>query len=270
MDSREGFVFYRPSEPLRRYVRYYWVLRSDTAFDELTFPIGCPQLIFHKKTPFYIPELHTSQPTFAVSGQVNFPSRLQSSGGLEMIVAVFHPHALGVILGMPASEIYNIEVSGYDLPDRSLAELADRVYDTTDDAECVKLIESWLLSVIYGRGQTLDSRRVEAALSMLLSDTGTSVEAMAECACLGTRQFSRVFRSMVSMGPKEYARIARFQKSLWMMQAGGRDFASIAYACGYADQSHFIRECRIYSGHTPLSLLEATGGVYSDLYSSPV
>ena len=161
-------------------------------------------------------------------------------------------------------------MSGYDLPDRSLAELADRVYDTTDDAECVKLIESWLLSMIYGRGQTLGSRRVEAALSMLLSDTGTSVGAMAGCACLGTRQFSRVFRSMVGMGPKEYARIARFQKSLWMMQAGGRDFASIAYACGYADQSHFIRECRIYSGHTPLSLLEATGGVYSDLYSSPM
>lgn len=270
MDLRDGFTFYRPSELLRRYVRYYWVLRSSAAFDELTFPIGCPQLIFHKKTPLYIPELHASQPAFAVSGQVNFPSRLQSSGGLEMIVAVFHPHALGVILRMSASEIYNMEVSGYDLPDKNPAELADRVYDTADDTECVKLIESWLLSVIYGCGLTLDSRRVEAAIGMLLADTGTNVETMAECACLSTRQFSRVFRSMVGMGPKEYARIARFQKSLWMMQAGGRDFASIAYACGYADQSHFIRECRIYSGHTPLSLLETTGGVYSDLYSSPI
>lgn len=270
MDLHDGFVFYRPSEQLRRYVRYYWVLRSDATFDELTFPIGCPQLIFHKKTPFYIPELCANQPVFAVSGQVNFPSRLQSSGGLEMIVAVFHPHALGVILGMPASELYNMEVSGYDLPDRSLAELAARVYDTADVSECVRLIESWLLSAIYSRDLATDSRRVEAALGMLLSDTGTRVEAMAECACLGPRQFGRVFRSMVGMGPKEYAKIARFQKSLWMMQGGERDFASIAYACGYADQSHFIRDCRIYSGHTPLSLLEVTGGVYSDLYSSPM
>ena len=270
MDSREGFAFYRPSEPLRRYVRYYWMLRSDVAFDELTFPIGCPQLIFHKKTPLYIPELCAYQPAFAVSGQVNFPSRLQSSGDLEMIVAVLHPHALGLISGVPASELYNMEVSGYDLLDRSLVELGRRVYDTSDVAECIGLIESWLMSAIYGRGMTSDDRRIEAAVGMLLSDTGMGVGAMAECACLSPRQFGRVFRSMVGMGPKEYAKIARFQKSLWMMQCGERDFASIAYACGYADQSHFIRDCRVYSGRTPGSLSEAAGGVYSDLYSLPV
>ena len=46
------------------YVRYYWALESDEPFSVLTFPIGCPQIIFHKKTPLYIPELHNSQSQF--------------------------------------------------------------------------------------------------------------------------------------------------------------------------------------------------------------
>lgn len=41
------------------------------------------------------------------------------------------------------------------------------------------------------------------------------------------------------------------------MQNGNRDFAGIAYSCGYADQSHFIRECRRLSSTTPAELLKA-------------
>ena len=63
---------YQPREELRHYVRYYWVLKGDEPFSILTFPIGCPQIIFHKKTPLYIPELHNSQSQFTISGQVIF------------------------------------------------------------------------------------------------------------------------------------------------------------------------------------------------------
>ena len=80
----------QPREELRPYVRYYWVLESDEPFSILTFPIGCPQIIFHKKTPLYIPELDKSQSQFTISGQVNFPAHIQSDGSLEMIVAVFY------------------------------------------------------------------------------------------------------------------------------------------------------------------------------------
>jgi len=86
---------YQPREELRPYVRYYWVLESHEHFSILTFPIGCPQIIFHKKTPLYIPELDKNQSQFTISGQVNFPAHIQSDGRLEMIVAVFYPQQFG-------------------------------------------------------------------------------------------------------------------------------------------------------------------------------
>ena len=57
----------KPREELREYVRYYWVLESDMPFNVLTCPIGCPQLIFHRKTPLFIPELDRSQDIFTIS-----------------------------------------------------------------------------------------------------------------------------------------------------------------------------------------------------------
>ena len=51
----------------------------------------------------------------------------------------------------------------------------------------------------------------------------------------------------------EYTRIVRFQKALAQMQhQAGKEInqAQIAYASGYADQSHFIREFKKFCGYT--------------------
>ena len=71
------------------------------------------------------------------------------------------------------------------------------------------------------------------------------------------------------MNPKEYARIVRFQKSMWMLQCGNRNYADIAAASGYSDQSHLIREFKSMTGHTPRSLLSICQP-YSDLFTNPV
>ncbi len=171
------------------------------------------------------------------------------------------------MFNIPVSSFYNQEIDGYSLGDKSLNILADDVLNADDAAEAVKLIEQWLLlrlveTAIY------NFKRAGASLKLLFTDNTISVESMAQLACLSRKQYERVFFNAVGMKPKEYSNVARFQKSLWLMQNGNRDFADIAYSCGYADQSHFIRECRRYSGTTPMDLLK-TQPVYSDLFASP-
>ena len=259
--------FYRPCVRLQPFIRYYWILNTNEDIDTLTFPIGCPQLIFHRWSRFYIPELKTEQAKFSISGQVNFPARIQSSGDVETIVVVFHHHAIGTMFNIPISSFYNQEIDGYSLGDKSLNILADDVFNAEDSIVAIELIEQWLLLRLAESG-IYNFKRVGASLKLLFQDNVISVESMAQLACLSRKQFERVFFNAVGMRPKEYSNVARFQKSLWLMQKGNRDFAGIAYSCGYADQSHFIRECRRYSGATPAELLK-TQSVYSDLYASP-
>lgn len=261
-----GLSVIKPCAPLRPYVRYYWVLESREPFHTLTFPIGCPQIIFHKRTPLYIPELSVSQDRFTISGQVNFPAHIASAGDTEMIVAVFHPHTIGLFIDTPPSAFYNSEISGYDIENKSLSALAAQVLDCESTAQCVGFIERWLLSRLSRCPDMFNIERMGNVISLLKSNPSQSVHELAGAACLSTKQFGRVFNSHVGMMPKEYARIVRFQKALWRLQRHTRNYADIAYSCGYSDPSHFIREFRQFSGVVPSAISQP----YSDLYTSPV
>ena len=67
---QEASNFYKPCKLLQPYVRYYWVFSSNQMPNTYTFPIGCPQIIFHKRTPLYIPELATTQSRLTISGRL--------------------------------------------------------------------------------------------------------------------------------------------------------------------------------------------------------
>ncbi len=247
----------------------------------LTFPIGCTQIIFHKQTPLYIPELNAMQDRLTVSGQVNFASHLCSDGNTEMIAVVFHPYAMSAFLNVPSSLFYNREVSGESLGDKTLHELAEKMAGCEDDALCVGLVEQWLLSQItanlFDAGRKKQGfftehnlKRVAATIERIYAVPQTTVTELSSIACLSRKQYERLFAALVGMNPKEYAQIVRFQKALKLMQdsADWVGQAEIAYSCGYADQSHFVREFRRFGGHTPRSIWEECCP-YSDLFTHP-
>ena len=267
----EGFEFFRPCEPLRPYVRFYWRFRSRRATSALTFPTGCPMLIFHRGTPFRVPELERRQDRATVSGQVDFASHIASDGDADTIAVVFRPWGAGRFLDLPLSSLRNLEVSGYDLEDRGLNLLSERVLACDDGTEAIAAAERWLLRRLATpprAAYALD--RVRAAVGELFVSPRTPIASLASHACLSRKQFERHFGALVGIAPKTYAAIVRFHLSLGEMErCGGRvDYARIAYDCGYADQSHFIRDCRRFSGRTP-AVLAATGPLRSDLLFDP-
>ena len=188
-----------------------------------------------------------------------------------MIVVVFQPYTLKAFLNLPISLLHNQEVSGYDLENKNLKQLATQIFDCENTNLCISLIEQWLLSQIAGvliSKTAYNIKRITAAIKRLFVTPAISVTELASVACLSKKQFERLFNEMVGANPKEYARVVRFQKSLKLLQHCLEDTnqAQLAYQCGYADQSHFIREFKQFSGYTPLSLLNVCKP-YSDLFN---
>jgi AraC-like DNA-binding protein len=58
------------------------------------------------------------------------------------------------------------------------------------------------------------------------------------------------------LSPKSFNKISRFQLSLRLIAKNEQPFTSIAYDCGYFDQSHFIRDFKSFTGLTPSAYLE--------------
>jgi AraC-like DNA-binding protein len=70
------------------------------------------------------------------------------------------------------------------------------------------------------------------------------------------RALQRAFDESVGIGPKTLARVLRFRYAVGAIErdasAGvATSWTALAYAAGYADQPHFIREFKALAGLTP-------------------
>jgi methylphosphotriester-DNA--protein-cysteine methyltransferase len=89
-----------------------------------------------------------------------------------------------------------------------------------------------------------------------LLSVGKSVENVARVLGVTRQHLRRKFIERVGVGPKTFARVARFQRVLAETRRGQRpEWAGIAVDLGYADQSHLIAEFREFSGATPVPFL---------------
>jgi AraC-like DNA-binding protein len=81
-----------------------------------------------------------------------------------------------------------------------------------------------------------------------------SVAALADDVNLSERQFGRIFRQLVGLSPKQFARIARLNRVLASPQALVSDMSleQIASRYGYHDPSHLVHEFQALAGMSPV------------------
>ena len=145
--------------------------------------------------------------------------------------------------------------------------LRDRVLEGGTPAEKFAGAERWLLE----RGR--DRLAVDPAVRHLAARLGSGrVRDLIATTGYSERQVLNLFRKHVGISPKQFARVQRFKRLLGSL--GGaedpwlgsgplppQDWAGLAAAHGYADQSHLNHEFRAFAGTTPGAYAAAYGGL---------
>lgn len=261
----EDFQIIKPSPLLSPYIKHYWWLKTSCPTSEhiRTVPTGHVTLIFHRGNR--ILSNGVLQPRAFLCGHENSYSDLFYSGVTDMICVVFKPVGAKVFFHIPMSEVNNRQIDLYDLEDTRLTDLEKSLTDTQTPRNCIALIEKFLLERINSpAGYNL--KRIDAAVKIINAGQ-TDVNTLSVAACLSYKQFSRVFTEHVGAKPKEFLRIIRFQRALFLLQSQPEiTLAQLAYDCGYYDQPHLIKEFKTFSGYTPLEYI-AVCAPYSDYFS---
>jgi AraC-like DNA-binding protein len=78
-----------------------------------------------------------------------------------------------------------------------------------------------------------------------------NIENVASRYGITSRYLQKLFLQYTGLTPKLYTKIHRFQSSLALVAQKEAPLTSIAYDCGYFDQSHFIRDFKAFTGTTP-------------------
>ena len=250
------FQIVPPPDSLKDHIRYFWVWENPEHSAAQVFrPVadGCPGLIFQP----------SEQETFRDPGGKHYPflflygqtvrhRELHAQGLFRTWGICFRPHALKGLFGIDADALTDactpfgalFPQKGFSLPQ----ELLDLPTARQQMERMATFLQQRLEQNKYpGHGST------RHALARLLHAQGNvPLKTLQESLNLSERGLERKFRSDVGISPKLFSRICRFQAALQQLKKGHFDkLSDIAFENGYADQSHFIRVFREFSGFTP-------------------
>lgn len=221
---------------------------------EPVLPDGRPELVLHFGDPFERLEsggVAERQPSLIYAGQLTRQLLLRPTGRIAVLGVRFLPHGAVGILTVPQHELAGLTIA-LDAVSPRLRRALVAVRDSAADlAQAAALVQDVLL-------QWVDRSRVDPRVGFAVAAIGRtrgriSIDRVADATGLTCRHLERRFLATVGVTPKRLARIARFQHALQMLARADsrRRGTDTAAACGYADQSHFIRDFRQLAGCAP-------------------
>jgi len=200
---------------------------------ERVVPDGCMRLVFDLR-----------EGRADVAGAATGPVCLHLDATIESLTVTLRPGA-AELLGLPARELRDQCVPlGWQA-------LARRLTTASDDAARAGMLGDALLQRLRATSGA-DRSRVQRACRLLVEQQ--PIGRVARAVGVGERRLQQLFDLHVGLSPVRYRRLARLHRCLASI-GPEPDWAALAYAHGFADQSHLSRELRALVGLTPTELV---------------
>lgn len=189
------------------------------------------------------------------SGLAGFQSFRSDLGGVGIISGVsarLTPWGLNVFCRGIVGDCAERRVDCRDIfPRYAVEQLEDTLAVLATPPQRVACVEQFLLSALHPE---YADRLMQAACRRLdRVDGRLSMAKLARSLGLTPRTFERRFRAQIGTTPKQYACIVRLRHALLQRQYLS-SWAEVAYAAGYYDQSHMIRDFQAFYGLSPETL----------------
>ena len=237
------YALYLPPMPARRYVKYFWSLDQSTGevlppayksmadgYAEVVFSINGGFKEYYNYGGYVLPQ-HGNYRTLTIGENIGlFGVRLFS-------------YAILPLFGIAS---YEVADNVHDIHSFLPRELVSEIVEAANHAERVSIFCGHILRKLDTAPTTL-----EQAVHRMIETHG--MEKMTDvCSLLSIseRHLERKFKESVGLTPKQYSRILRFQYAKKKFAGQTNSFAAIALDCNYADQPHFARDFKEFSGMT--------------------
>lgn len=249
----------KPDSRLKQYVKCYFIYESssDVAFEDIVYPSGCMEIIFNLGTGKWqtaVGEKFVTTPPIELWGQLIRPLPIKSIGKNTMLGIRLYPH--GAACFLPNNiDLFNDQIIDFRaISGNTIDTLYTQLQETTNWHQRIELVEKFLLHRLARSEKRLDKVEVVSDIMHELQreDFFDNMENVASRYGITARYLQKLFLQHTGLTPKLYSKITRFQHSLRLLN-NKKDLSltSIAYDCGYYDQSHFIREFKTFTGTTP-------------------
>lgn len=247
-----------PGARLRPYIKCYYYFESETSatMADIVFPSGNMEVIFNLGEGAWKSAANGvffKTPQIELWGQITRPLAVQSLGNNKMLGIRFYTHAAACFF-KEEIWVFNDQVSdARDLMGNSIAVLHAQLLEEPLLEKRLLLTERFWEERVFGvERHTNRIHMIGQVTKDLQHDVLTdNIKALASRYAVTPRYLQKLFLQYTGITPKFYHKINRFQLSLKLIAQKEHSLTSIAYDCGYFDQSHFIREFKSFTGTTP-------------------
>jgi AraC-like DNA-binding protein len=237
-----------PAPEIAGHVASVWSLEvapSSVAYEHRTVPNGSVEIAYEVGTNV----LH-------VAGPQRGPTVAHVAPGTTLVGIRVRPGLAEPILGLPASELVDVDVEADQVWGRGAATLAERLAEAGSGEGAARLLESEVTRRLAFA--SAPDPLVVAAVGRLQPWRRRGIGVQTADLFISPRQLRRRFVAALGYGPRTFQRLLRFQGFLALAQ-GRRDarvsLVRLAQRAGYADQAHLTRECGMLTGLTPRAFL---------------
>jgi AraC-like DNA-binding protein len=258
------FEIIQPTEALRPYITRYVFVRADGSTDTMAPPADDPRFVNGKHVQPLMPNYGSlvfmrnvladfngvlADGLTLVGANQKTISLTTLSGWFEGMLMDFEPGGMYALLGVDLQQLVGKVLTVKDYGDEGLLQL-DSIFKRGETAEGIAmLLDAFFLGHLPHKEDVNYTRMRKVIAACDAAKGNITAAEMANVACLGERQFLRVFKTYVGIPPKQFVRLRRFHKTIQHMQEESRkreqkpiDLMSIALAHGYYDLSHMALE----------------------------
>ena len=173
----------------------------------------------------------------------------------EMFVIQFKPFGAYPFFHFPIQELNEKILPAKEIFGDKIFELREEILDKKTSEEKFKIAENWLIDKF--QQDKIPSTELLNVLEKLQTESVANYSTVIESYSKTPKHLIDQFKKYVGLTPKYYQRILRFNEILLQIhQLEKIEWSQVAYQCEYADQSHFIKEFKHFSGLNPQKFIQ--------------
>jgi len=246
----------RVDRKLTLYVKNIFVFENKEEDKQTRLPFyadGYPGIIFQQAVNgvFLLPK-NKLLSDFFLYGQTIHPIELSIAGPFRLIVFQLYPFAAKTLIGINPKRLnddcFDLNLLANVNVRQTIAQLT-----STSEFSVQKEILSCFLTTLIQQSNVHPDQRIHLAISLILNSKGKiSLTDLREHLHVTERTLERQFSEQIGISPKQFIKIIQFKTSLnQLSEEAYARLSDIAYENEYADQSHFIRMFKKFTGKTP-------------------
>ncbi len=260
---------YQPHPSLQPFVENYWVLRTAGLQEEVVVPDGNTGLMFLSTG---VKRLDIEKQTTLITGnqavvvgQKSRPVLYQFEPGttVETIGVRFRPAGLSAFTQIPMVRLRDQVISAAEVFEHGLRQTTTQVSLSARSHALAEILNRFLTQNLQPAPRHHHTAMQMAGRIIQCCGQYRAIDWMQRFH-LSERQIERLFRQYVGLTPKTFARIVRFNHAIICHQRQtGLRLTDLAYANGYFDQMHFVKEVKAFTLKTPKQYLRYSAEAWS-------